>query len=229
MRIFKFLAGLNADFDEVRDRILGRQPPSLSEVCSEVQREETRRTVMLGKKSTTKLVENSALMGTAAAATYHAPNTQHRQDDKPKVWCDFCNKPRHSRETCWKLHGKPADWKPVEWKNKQNDLNHAPAKANAAETTSLSKVQIEQLLKLLKSAPLTGTPVASLAQTGRSLRAYSPSLYAFWIIDLGASHHMTNLSHLFISYEPPFGNTKVRVVDGSLSPIAGQGSIRLSK
>ena len=116
---------------------------------------------MLGKKSTDGLVENSALMGTAVAATYRAPNTQRHQDDKPKVWCDFCNKPLHTRETCWKLHGKPADWKPVEWKNKQNDPNRAPAKAHTAETTSLSNEQIEQPLK---SAPLTpGSPVASLA------------------------------------------------------------------
>ena len=158
---------------------------------------------MLGKKSTVGLVEDSASMGTDAAATYCAPNIQRRQDDKPKVWCDFCNKPQHTRENCWKLHGKPVDWKPVEWKNKQNDLNRAPAKANTSETTSLSKEQIEQLLKLLKSAPLpTGTHVASLAQTGRSLCAHSSSLSTSWIIDSGASHHMTNLSHLVISYEP---------------------------
>ena len=54
---------------------------------------------MFGKKSTVGLVENSALMGTAAAATYRAPYTQCRQDDKPKAWCDFCNKPGHTRET----------------------------------------------------------------------------------------------------------------------------------
>ena len=36
-RIFKFFAGLNVDFDEVRGRIIGRQPlPSFNEVFSKV-------------------------------------------------------------------------------------------------------------------------------------------------------------------------------------------------
>ena len=39
---------------------------------------------------------------------------------------------------------------------------------------------------------------------------------------------MTNLSHLFISYTPYSRNKKVRIADGSLSSIIGQGSIRLS-
>ena len=99
MFFFKILARLNADFDEVQGRILGRQPlPSLGEVFFfEVRREETRRTVMLGYKSIVGLVENSALMG---IATYRAPNIQWHQDDKLKVWCDFCNKPRHTRKNC---------------------------------------------------------------------------------------------------------------------------------
>ena len=50
-RIFKFLAGPNIEFDEVRGKIIRRQPlPSIGEVFSEVRREESRRNVMLGKK-----------------------------------------------------------------------------------------------------------------------------------------------------------------------------------
>lgn len=50
LRIFKFLVGLNVEFDEVRG-IIGRQPlPSLGEVFSKVRREKSRRNVMLGKK-----------------------------------------------------------------------------------------------------------------------------------------------------------------------------------
>ncbi|KAJ9693744.1 hypothetical protein PVL29_009616 [Vitis rotundifolia] len=133
-RIFKFLAKLNVEFDEVRGRIIGRQPLlSLGEV-----------NVMLGKKLFGPM-ENLALLGTTAAASCN-PNNQCRPDDKPRVWCDHCKKPRHTRETYWKLHGKPIDWKPVECKtNKQGDSNHFLAKAHAAETPSLSKEQLNQL------------------------------------------------------------------------------------
>ena len=63
-RVFKFLAGLNVDFDEVRGRILGRNPiPPIGEVFSEVRREESRRQVMLGKNTAVAPppVEGSAL------------------------------------------------------------------------------------------------------------------------------------------------------------------------
>ena len=49
--IFKYLAGLNIDFDEVKGQVIGRQSlPPLNEVFMEVRREESRRLVMLGKK-----------------------------------------------------------------------------------------------------------------------------------------------------------------------------------
>ena len=121
---------------------------------------------MLGKKLFGP-VENLALLGTTATAS-HNPNNQHHPDDKPRVQCDNCNKPHHTRETYWKLHGKPADWKPVEWKtNKQGDSNRFPAKADAAKTPSLSKEQLDQLLK--PAPPTPGTPIASLAQSSSLL------------------------------------------------------------
>lgn len=41
-RIYKFLAGLNVEFDEVRGRIIGRTPlPSVGEVFPDVRREES--------------------------------------------------------------------------------------------------------------------------------------------------------------------------------------------
>ena len=62
-RIFKFLIGLNMEFDKVRGRIIGRQPlPSIGEVFLEVFREESRRLVMLGKRNLNNTVENSALV-----------------------------------------------------------------------------------------------------------------------------------------------------------------------
>ncbi|KAJ9699075.1 hypothetical protein PVL29_007924 [Vitis rotundifolia] len=94
-QIFKFLTGLNVEFDEVRGRIIGRQPlPSLGEVFSKVRHEESRRNVILGKKLF-GLVENSTLLGITTTAS-HNHNNQRRPDDKPRVWCDHCNKPHHT-------------------------------------------------------------------------------------------------------------------------------------
>ena len=61
---------------------------------------------MLGKNSSSN-IENSAL----AVGTNGGRTTPKRSDEKPHVWCDHCNKPRHTRDTCWKIHGKPTNWK----------------------------------------------------------------------------------------------------------------------
>ncbi|KAL6331533.1 hypothetical protein AAG906_011473 [Vitis piasezkii] len=63
----------------------------------EMRHEESQRNVMLGKKLL-RPVENSTLLGTTTV-TSRNPNNRCCQDDKLRVWCDHCNKPRHTRET----------------------------------------------------------------------------------------------------------------------------------
>ncbi|RVW84857.1 hypothetical protein CK203_048565 [Vitis vinifera] len=50
-----------------------------------------------------------------------------------------------------------------------------------------------------------------------------------WIVDFGASDHMTDAHHLFSTYSPCTDNLKVKIADGTLSPVAGKGSIRISE
>ena len=123
----KFLTGLNDEFDEVRSRVTSKKPlPFTNEAFSEVHREESPRSVMLGKKST-DLVETSAMMTEATANEASTP------PNKPRVWCDHCNKPRHTRETCWRIHVKPANWKNNKLGDKGN--NHsAPPIANNVDS-----------------------------------------------------------------------------------------------
>ena len=114
-RVFKFLARLNVEYDEVRRRIVGRNPLlSLSEGFSEVRREESRKLVMLGKKKSGEsgLSKNMALITTDANASGQHIASQRKAEEKPRVRCDHYNKPRHTWETCWVLHGKTANWKP---------------------------------------------------------------------------------------------------------------------
>lgn len=50
-----------------------------------------------------------------------------------------------------------------------------------------------------------------------------------WIVDLGASDHMTGDATIFGTYSPCTNNLKVRIVDGSLSKVTGTCSVVLSK
>ena len=49
-----------------------------------------------------------------------------------------------------------------------------------------------------------------------------------WIVDSGASDHMTGNATLFNTYSPNSGNLMVRIADGSLSKVAGIGSVTIT-
>ena len=108
--------GLKKSLDELRGRILKTKPlPSLWEAFFEVCREESQKRVMLGQSNHSTFPEIPALVaikenpsdqGAFAARTY-SQNTNRTR--KGRRWCDHCRKPRHLKETCWKLHGKPYD------------------------------------------------------------------------------------------------------------------------
>ena len=239
-RVFEFLAGLNSELDDVRGHILGRRPlPSTREVFAEVRREEQRRRVML-KETKASVTENSAL---AAHKSYDesgfrkptASSTNFRQ--KGRLWCDHCKKSNHSRDTCWEIHGKPADWKP-RMKNKgyQAAASNQNQKEKSDSPSPFNSEQLEKLYELFSNFQASGqvstssNPSASLAHQGNFLKALASTVCTQngWIIDSGASDHMTSEYTLFTTYSPCAGNSKIRIADGSLSSIAGKGSIRLS-
>ena len=87
----------------------------------------------------------------------------------------------------------------------------------------LTTEQLNKLYKLLESPTLS----CSIATKGNSaFLSVSPS--HAWIVDSGASDHMTGESTLFSSYSPCAGNQKIKIADGSFSAVAGKGSVVLS-
>ena len=75
----------------------------------------------------------------------------------------------------------------------------------------------------MSPAAVSNTTMCTVAQQGISIQPNIP-----WIIDSGASDHMTGQSQLFHPYLPSSGLNKVCIVDGSFSPIAGKGKIALT-
>ena len=78
--IYKFLASLNVEFDEVRGRILGNTSlPSINDVFSDVYGEQSCKNVMIGKKPI-DLVERSTLVTkqTAMKTSGHSNKTHEK-------------------------------------------------------------------------------------------------------------------------------------------------------
>ncbi|KAL5538955.1 hypothetical protein UlMin_042994 [Ulmus minor] len=74
------------------------------------QRSEGRKTVMLGSAARPTAVSETSALQVVVVEHSALEGLKKNTDDKAR-WCDYCNKPRHTREICWKLHGKPSNCK----------------------------------------------------------------------------------------------------------------------
>ena len=231
-RVFKFLSGLRYEFDQERGRILSSSPiPSLREVFNLIRREESRIGFMMsGLKSTT--AETSALStanqptagnkNIGANSVYVAGKNEGKKDDKDSLWCDHCQKPRHTRDSCLKIHGRPVNLpqnfaKGRGWNNGGGGRGWNPAsgggrgfqavadfskqpKQGDTGVPNPTKEQLEQFYKFIfqNSQNLTS---ANLAQSGNFSTALSTKYLKSdsWILDSGATDHMTGNSSLFCS------------------------------
>ena len=229
-RVYKFLLGLNSEFEQVCDRVLRREIfPDLDQAFSLVKGSESQKELFSKLNGGPTGVAEAFALVITKPTTISRDNQKHAEKDMR--WCDFCKKPRHTRETCWKLHGKPANFKESRGDGKGFQVSTDSFSAIAqkgTEAPSFSKEQLDHLCKFLHVSMLPSS--SSQVQKGNYVSALNASVNnsTHWIIDSGASDHMTGLSYLFSSYTPCAGNIKVRIADGSFASIAGKGSVVLS-
>ena len=63
---------------------------------------------MLGKTTQPSSNESSAL----AVNNIGASNDGNKPRKGGRPWCNHCERPGHTRNTCWNIHGKLVNWKP---------------------------------------------------------------------------------------------------------------------
>lgn len=137
-----------------------------------------------------------------------------------KQWCDHRHRLYHTKETCWKLHGKPANWKPCSqkdsnapymqldrhWNLKSLRLTFRPNKLQQLlNQTTLSKGRISHFLHPLLLQFLSEVITAHLFCLILLRRIIG-------LVDTNASGQMP-----FASYETCADGMNISVVDGSVS------------
>ncbi|RVX21382.1 hypothetical protein CK203_001939 [Vitis vinifera] len=233
-------------------RVLSRRLlPSIREVFSEVRREESKRRVMLdhsvGPEGSALLTYGPHGPHGPYAIAGRGPSVAKSSGPSPRqskrTYCEHCKKLGHTKDTCWALHGKPADWKPRQPNKAHSHQASTEAQADKTPTEvfqSTSSVgfnsnQIAKLYELFSNFQASGQSSTtlssgSLAKKGTFFTALSTMSQTIpWIVDSGASDHMTDAHHLFSTYSPCAGNLKVKIADGTLSPVAGKGNLSSGK
>ena len=234
-RVYDFLAGLDVEYDQIRVQVLGRVPfPSLGEAYAIVQQEESRRGAMLH----TPPSDRSALIVTPQGGKLQT-GTSNGANDRESLRCDYCQNTGHTRDFCWKLHGRPPRGRGSGRSGRGRGTVRPQAQAHVSESTvvasspgsgfisseqvdGFSQGEMQALRRLMAQADSSPTiaPTSTssyFAHTGISANAFTVSSSISWIIDSGASDHLTGCSSIFDSYLTCSGKDKVRIADGSFS------------
>ncbi|KAI3769398.1 hypothetical protein L6452_00500 [Arctium lappa] len=221
-RLVQFLMALRSDFEGLRSNILHRTPlPSVDSVVSELLADETRLKTQAGK----------GILPTPSPSVLvvpHKPFTSNQNKSRPRVGfdeCSFCKKKGHWKSQCPELMGRNQSQQSGILRQSHRfppQFSTAAAVSPSGSTTNPTLASItEQLQKLLdvqSHAMFVSSPI------GQSISNESGMHSTTWILDSGASFHMSPNSKLFASLNP-MPSVPVMTADGTPMPLAGIGSI----
>ncbi|XP_075098916.1 uncharacterized protein LOC142175815 [Nicotiana tabacum] len=108
-RLMQFLSSLNETYDQARHQILMKTvEPTLNQAYALIIEDESQ------NSSAHPVLPNrgdQVAMQTGRGQMTVQNNRGQYKGKKPFVKCDYCNKPGHSKENCYKLVGYPTDFK----------------------------------------------------------------------------------------------------------------------
>ncbi|KAH9689145.1 hypothetical protein KPL70_015385 [Citrus sinensis] len=240
-KLHQFLMGLDeAVYGGVRSHILSTEPlPKLNRAYAIVIQEEQVQSMTRAKEERSEPI----------AFAVQAAQGSHENRDKTSVLCTHCNKTRHEASSCFQLIGYPEWWgeRPKATRNagrgrsnsRQNGGNNGrgrggPARTNAGQVAtgsnnpsgeltesaasglnSLSSEQWNTLLNLLNSQKDSNSRISGKRNSME------------WILDTGASHHMTGNRKILcdiVSVIP----CSIRLPDGNVTITNTEGTVVLA-
>ncbi|XP_073133325.1 uncharacterized protein [Henckelia pumila] len=88
------------------------------------------------------------------------PFNNNEKFKQGRPWCPKCRKPNHTLDPCWRIHGKPPDWKPA----RERRANAAVMEDQSHDSQPFTKKQLNVLQKLF--CLNNSAPSSSLVSTG---------------------------------------------------------------
>ncbi|KAF3776023.1 hypothetical protein EJ110_NYTH38918 [Nymphaea thermarum] len=205
---FIFLGGLCDEFESIRSQILNcDEILGIEDVYARVESEEQRRQVMQ--------IDPRRGSGPSAFVSRSSVSGQ-----RPARRCTHCNKLGHSADFCWDLHPEKRLVRGRPPSSRRGPLVHESNQggSSSSEKSRLSQDQIKELqayIGRLSSTP-EDTSTSDGAKLAQALVATSdkgnPSLDN-WIVDNGATHHMTGDPKMFQDYKLTSGQQRVSMAD----------------
>ncbi|KAF7835631.1 Integrase, catalytic core [Senna tora] len=245
--VMQFLMGLYDCYDAVVSNILMIEPiPSYNKVYAMVSRIETQRGMAASK---VEVAESSALaVKTSNPHKFNSsgkPNSSFAKKDVKKEdrYCNHCNKAGHVDDACFKKHGYPEWFK--EYKNQigkksQSVSNNVTQDGNGSQAskgfdmnvfTEMIQKELQKYMKNKRAKDEKSVNTTCFADfAGNVHESYSSSAFknGNWIIDSGASSHISGDLSLFTTLNNVNNRNTVLLPDGSEKEVKYVGEVKIN-
>ncbi|XP_074358952.1 uncharacterized protein LOC141698200 isoform X2 [Apium graveolens] len=177
-RMIQFLMGLNDSFTVIRGSILMKSPlPSLGQVYSLLLQEETQREIHVN----THFQADSAPLAVNSYISGQYTGYNRKTADAKKAHCNYCKKPDHTIDKCFKLHGFPPDFK--------FNRNFSNQKKVAAQVEISDSSSVASSVGTANSGTNTGSSHAHTGNNSALPHNISPDIYSQLLNLLKAAQH----------------------------------------
>ena len=205
------LIGLRPDLEPIRDQILGSSSvPSLDDVFACLLRISSTQTLPFDSTSDSSVLVSQTTSRGGRSGTRGRGQRPH---------CTYCNKLGHTRDWCYQLHGLPPRTAHVA--QSSDPQPPQPSSSSTSQGISLTDSEYDDYLRyqVTKSASIT-----SVAQTGNASTCLThTSSLGPWILDSGASDHISGHKDLFSSITATSALLTVTLANGSQTVAKGIG------
>lgn len=244
-RLIQFLMGLNDTYSSVRSNILMISPlPSVNQAYSLLIQDEKQREI-----HTFQHPIESAFMAARQQYGVQKFNTLEKkgnfEESKNNLFCTYCKKTRHTAQNCYRLIGFPADFKFTKGKKSQTQSNAVYTGTDAGNSSialpekEFTREQYQHMCRMhqdfqhLKlgtqgesnSEVHISVNCAGIAQTLSTSMHSSKSI--IWILDSGASEHMTHDSKLLFNIHPLLTPVFVNLPNSERIKVTQAGSVNI--
>ncbi|KAM5574962.1 hypothetical protein ABKV19_014084 [Rosa sericea] len=214
-KLMQFLMGLNESYSATRGQILLMQPlPSVKKAYSMISQEEKQRELTVARTN-----DSMAMLAINESRNQPGSSKQNMRNNykgkRESLYCTNCKNEGHSIERCYwiigfppghRLHKEGESSKPTQNPKQPQRSKQQPSAHNVQTTTpivqqlqtiapGLTAEQYDQIMGAVNNECIN--PSEGLSFSTCLLSRSSSKLSDAWIIDSGATDHITKSSHLF--------------------------------
>ena len=215
------LLNLGPDFENIWEQILtGAVIPDFDEALARLLRRTSIATQSMQSEitpDTSVIVSQSLSQGDSKGG--RSSNRGRGQ----RLQCTYCHRLGHTRDRCYQLHGQPPRTAHLAQSSDHSTCsNSVSGSSSTPQGVILTPSEYEEYLRFTQAAK--SFSITSVAQTGNVSTCLTHSS-ASWILDTGASDHISGNKDLFSSLTFPSPLPTITLANGSQTIAKGIDSV----